>query len=81
MRADRAVTAVALGFALAKLRVEWVRAPVLAKQMPSVEVRASWSSSSRKAKRGQRVTLRVASMGNLAAGGMAVPRARLDAAR
>jgi competence protein ComEC len=31
--------ALSLGFALAKLRVEWVRAPVLAKQINSVEVR------------------------------------------
>ena len=60
-----ALTAAAVGFAPAKLRVEWVRAPVLAKQMSSVEVRGYVELVEPKAKRGQRVTLRVASMGNL----------------
>jgi len=54
-----ALAAVAVGFALAKLRVEWVRAPVLAKQMSSVEVRGYVELVEPKAKRGQRVTLRV----------------------
>ena len=60
-----ALTAAAVGFALAKLRVEWVRAPVLAKQMSSVEVRGFVELVEPKAKRGQRVTLRVTSMGDL----------------
>ena len=34
-----ALLAAALGFALAKLRVEWVRAPVLEKQINAAEVR------------------------------------------
>src|SRR5690349_14117572 len=61
-----AVTAVTVGFALAKLRVEWVRAPILAKQMPSVEVRGYVELVEPKAARGQRITLRVAFLGDLA---------------
>jgi competence protein ComEC len=41
-----ALSAAAVGFALAKLRVEWVRAPVLATQISSVELRGYWNSSS-----------------------------------
>jgi len=65
MLALTALTCTAVGFALAKLRVEWVRAPVLAKQMSSVEVRGYVELVEPKAKRGQRVTLRVTAMGGL----------------
>ena len=57
-----------LGFALAKVRVEWVRAPVLAKQMRAVEVRRlRRARSSRAPKRGERLTLRVTALGDLPA--------------
>jgi hypothetical protein len=42
-----ALLAVTAGFAVAKLRVEWVRAPVLARELRSVEVRGTSSSWSR----------------------------------
>ena len=61
-----ALTVAAAGFALAKLRVEWVRAPVLARQMSSVEVRGYIELVEPKATRGQRITLRVTSLGDLA---------------
>jgi competence protein ComEC len=57
--------AVAAGFALAKVRVEWVRAPVLAKQMRAVEVRGFVELIEPHAKRGERLTLRVTSLGDL----------------
>ncbi len=65
MLALTALTATAVGFALAKLRVEWVRAPVLAKEMSSVEVRGYVELVEPKAARGQRITLRVTSVGDL----------------
>ena len=63
--AANVLLAVALGFALAKVRVEWVRAPVLAKQMRSVEVRGFVELIEPRPKRGERLTLRVASLGDL----------------
>ena len=65
MLALTALAAASVGFALAKLRDEWVRAPVLAKQMSSVEARGYVELVEPKATRGQRVTLRVRSMGDL----------------
>ncbi len=65
MLALTALAAASVGFALAKLRVEWVRAPVLAKQMSSVEVRGYVELVEPKATRGQRVTLRVTAIGDL----------------
>ncbi len=60
-----ALSAAAVGFALAKMRVEWVRAPVLAKQISSVELRGYVELVEPKATRGQRVTLRLTSTGDL----------------
>ena len=60
-----ALLAATLGFALAKLRVEWVRAPVLAKQMNAVEVRGYVELIESRPARGQRLTLRVTSIGDL----------------
>jgi competence protein ComEC len=57
--------AVTLGFALAKLRVEWVRAPVLAREMRSVAVEGFIESIEPNAKRGERLTLRVTALGDL----------------
>ena len=73
MLALTALAAASVGFALAKLRVEWVRAPVLAKQMSSVEVRGYVELVEPKATRGQRVTLRVTAIGEPAARGAAIP--------
>jgi len=47
-----ALTAAAVGFALAKLRVEWVRAPVLANRYPRSSCAATSSSSSRRRRAG-----------------------------
>ena len=58
--------AVTLGFALAKLRVEFVRAPVLTKQLSAADVRGWVELVEPRAQRGQRLTLRVASIGALA---------------
>jgi len=60
-----ALLAVTLGFALAKLRVEWVRAPVLAKQI-NAEVRGFIELVEPRPARGQRLTLRVTALGDLA---------------
>ena len=57
--------AVTLGFALAKVRVEWVHAPVLAKQMRSVAVEGFVERIEPSAKRGERLTLRVIRLGDL----------------
>ncbi|HWK39410.1 MAG TPA: ComEC/Rec2 family competence protein [Hyphomicrobium sp.] len=62
-----AFLAAALGFALAKLRVEFVRAPVLTKQLNAADVRGWVELVEPRPKRGQRLTLRVASIGSLAA--------------
>ena len=53
------------GFAVAKLRVEWVRAPVLARELRSVEVRGHVELVEPRPVRGQRITLAVTSMGDL----------------
>ncbi len=63
--ATNVIVAIALGFALAKVRVEWVRAPVLARQMRSVEVRGYVELIEPRAKRGERLTLRVTKLGDL----------------
>ena len=62
-----ALFAASLGFALAKLRVEWVRAPVLTKQMNGAEVRGFVELIEARPARGQRLTLRVTALGDLAA--------------
>jgi len=72
--------AIALGFALAKLRVEFVRAPVLTKQISAAEVRGWVELVEPRAQRGQRLTLRVASIGSLAADATPV-RVRITTAR
>lgn len=59
-----ALIAVAFGLAIAKLRVEWVRAPVLARQLNSVEVRGWVELSEPRPTGGQRLTLRVAALGD-----------------
>lgn len=61
-----ALTAATLGFGLAKLRTEYVRAPVLTKQMGAAEVRGWLELVEPRAQRGQRLTVRIASIGNLA---------------
>ncbi len=65
--ATSVLLAVTLGFALAKVRVEWVRAPVLAKEMRAIEVRGFVERIEPRAKRGERLTLRVTALGQLAA--------------
>ncbi len=60
-----ALLAASLGFALAKLRVEWVRAPVLEKQINAAEVRGFVELIEPRPVRGQRLTLRVTSIGDL----------------
>jgi competence protein ComEC len=60
-----ALLAVSAGFALAKLRVEWVRAPVLAKEMRAVEVRGLIELIEPRAEGGGRLTLRVNALGDL----------------
>jgi competence protein ComEC len=60
-----ALLAAAFGFALAKLRVEWVRAPVLERQINSTEVRGWVEQVEPKAGGGQRLTLRVTALGDL----------------
>ena len=62
-----AFLAAALGFALAKMRVEFVRAPVLTKQLSAADVRGWVELVEPRPQRGQRLTLRVASIGALAA--------------
>lgn len=61
-----ALVLVTFGFALAKLRVEWVRAPVLTKQMRAVEVRGYIEFIEPRPQRGQRLTLRVSALADLA---------------
>jgi competence protein ComEC len=62
-----ALLAATFGFALAKLRVEWVRAPVLERQINSTEVRGWVEQVEPKAGGGQRLTLRVVALGELPA--------------
>lgn len=54
------------GFALAKVRTEWVRAPVLENRVGPVEVTGVVELVEPRAGRGQRITLRVTSLGKLA---------------
>jgi competence protein ComEC len=60
-----ALLAAAFGFALAKIRVEWVRAPVLERQINSTTVRGWVEQAEPKAGGGQRLTLRVVALGDL----------------
>ena len=60
-----AALAVTVGFALAKLRVESLRAPVLTKELRAVEVRGFVELVEPRAKRGQRLKLRVTALGDL----------------
>lgn len=57
----------AAGLALAKLRTEWVRAPVLERQYTGVLVRGFVDLVEPKPTKGQRITLRVTSIGTLPA--------------
>ncbi len=54
--------AVASGFALAKMRTEWVRAPILERSLWSVEVRGVVELVEPRPGRGQRITLRVTAL-------------------
>ena len=60
-----AILSVASGLAIAKLRTEWVRAPVLERQLGNVEVRGFVELVEPKPTKGQRITLRVVSLGKL----------------
>jgi len=60
------VLAVSLGLAVAKLRTERVRAPVLERAVYNAEVRGFVEIVEPRAKGGQRVTLRVVALGDLA---------------
>lgn len=66
MLAAGALLAMTAGFALAKLRVEWVRAPVLAKEMRAVEVRGIIELIEPRPSGGERLTLRVIALSELA---------------
>jgi competence protein ComEC len=57
----------ACGFSLSKLRTEWVRAPVLERQLTGVEVRGFVDLVEPKPTKGQRITLRVTRIGTLPA--------------
>jgi len=57
--------AMAVGFAVAKLRTEWVRAPVLERATGAVEVRGYIELIEPRPSRGERVTLQVTSIGDL----------------
>lgn len=63
-----ALTLAAAGFALAKMRVESVSAPVLTKQLRNVEVSGVVLRAERRGKRGQRITIDVQTLGRLEAG-------------
>lgn len=60
-----ALMAASLGFVFAKLRVEWVRAPVLTKQLIGAAVRGFVEEIEPRPGRGQRLTLRVTAIGDL----------------
>lgn len=60
-----ALLAASLGFALAKLRTEWVRAPVLARPMIYVPLTGYVELVEPRATRGQRITVRVITLGSL----------------
>lgn len=64
--------AIALGLAVAKARTEWVRAPVLDRQLRGVEVRGVVELVEPRAGRGLRITLAVTQIQGLEAG--ATPR-------
>ncbi|MEE8099407.1 MAG: ComEC/Rec2 family competence protein, partial [Hyphomicrobium sp.] len=59
-----ALLAVTFGFALAKLRVEWVRAPVFSRQI-TTDLRGFVERVEPRAKRGHRITLRVSALGDV----------------
>ncbi len=59
-----ALLTVTFGFALAKLRVEWVRAPVLSRQI-TTDLRGFVERVEPRAKRGQRITRRVSALGDV----------------
>lgn len=63
-----ALLAVSFGFAIAKVRVETVAAPVLARQMNAVEVRGWVELIEPRTSRGKRLTLRTIAVGDLPAG-------------
>ncbi len=58
---------IALGLAAAKVRTEWVRAPVLTRQLNAVEVRGFVELVEPRPGRGQRLTINVRSLGALEA--------------
>ncbi len=60
-----AVVFVAAGLGVAKLRTEWVRAPVLERQINGAEVRGFVELVEPKPTRGQRITVRVTRVGDL----------------
>jgi competence protein ComEC len=60
-----AAIAVALGFAAAKLRTEWVHAPVLERQLGPVEVTGFVELVEPRATRGERISLRITKLGAL----------------
>jgi competence protein ComEC len=60
-----AMLCLAAGLAMAKLRTEWVRAPVLERQLSGVEVRGYVELVEPKPTKGQRITVRVVSLGKL----------------
>lgn len=62
-----AAIALSFGFAAAKLRTEWVRAPVLERQLGPVEVTGFVELVEPRATRGQRITLHVTKLGALEA--------------
>jgi competence protein ComEC len=62
-----AAIAIALGFAAAKVRTEWVAAPVLERQLGPVEVAGFVELVEPRATRGERITLRVTKLGHLGA--------------
>jgi competence protein ComEC len=62
-----AAVAATLGFAAAKLRTEWVASPMLERRIGPVEVRGFLELVEPRAKRGERLTVRVTSIRGLAA--------------
>ena len=61
-----ALFAVALGFAVSKVRTEWTRAPVLGHEIRFADVRGIVELIEPRATRGQRLTIRVTSISRLA---------------
>lgn len=60
-----AALAVALGFAAAKLRAQWVQAPILERQLGAAELRGFVELVEPRATRGARITLRVSHLAGL----------------